>query len=261
MIPIGDPDIRRNTFPIVNVALITINVLVFLYMLQLSDVDQFIFTLRHGLIPTEFTGGEPLTLELVGVLTASGPRSIVIDVASPFGNLVTLLTSMFLHGGFVHIISNMLFLWVFGDNIEDRLGHLKSLLFYLGVGLAATFAQITIDSDSQIPIVGASGAIAGILGAYLLAYPFSRINILIIFILIVPTRIPALYVLGIWFIIQLFNGWGTLEPVTASTAGVAYFAHIGGFAVGLMGMMVYKLYPREPLIPTKPPGFSWHFHQ
>lgn len=261
MIPIGDPDIRRTTFPIVNVILITINVLVFLYMLQQSDVDQFIFTLRHGLIPTEFTGGEALNTKVIGVLTANGTRSILIDVSSPFGNLITLLTSMFLHGGFSHIIGNMLFLWVFGNNLEDRLGHLKYLLFYLGVGFAASYGQIIIDPNSQIPIIGASGAIAGILGAYLLAYPFSRINILIIFILIFPTRIPALYVLGIWFIIQLFNGWGTLEPATASTTGVAYFAHIGGFAVGLMGMMIYKLFTREPLIPPRPPDFRWHFHR
>ena len=252
VIPIGDADVRRGTTPYVNIGLIAINVLVFLYMLQLGDEDRFIFTYTHGFIPAELTQG----LDFMDLRTRF---SGTLDIDSPYGNLATMFTSMFLHGGFLHIIGNMLFLWVFGDNIEDRLGHVKYLLFYLGAGLAATWTQVAINPDSQIPMVGASGAIAGVLGAYLLTYPFSRINTLIIFYFITFIRVPALYLLGFWFVWQIFSGWGSLGPQTSSTGGVAYFAHIGGFVAGVMGMAVYKIFTREPLIPRRPADYRWDF--
>ena len=250
MIPIGDADVRRGNFPVVNVALIAISVLVFLYEISLSGLDQHIFILKNGLIPAEVTGGP----EFTRLATRVGAQ----DIASPFGTWPTLFTSMFIHGGFMHIIGNMLFLWVFGDNIEDRLGHVKYLLFYLGAGLAATWTQVAIDPNSQTPLIGASGAIAGVLGAYLLMYPFSRINTLVIFYLITFVRLPAIYLLGFWFILQLFQGLVSLGPQIAGAGGVAYFAHIGGFVAGLVMMAAYKLIARQPLIPRRSP---WHYRE
>ena len=246
MIPLGDPDVQRQTVPFVTIGLIAVNVVAFLYQLSLSDLDQHIFIFKNGVIPSELTSDG----EFARWLTPGGD----VDIASPFGTWTTVFTSMFLHGGFMHIIFNMLFLWVFGDNVEDRLGHVKYLLFYLGAGLAATWTQVAINPDSQVPMVGASGAIAGVLGAYIITYPFSRINTVVMYFFITFVRIPALYFLGIWFLLQLLSGWGSLGPQTASTGGVAYFAHIGGFVAGVMMMATYKLVMRQPLLPHRPGG-------
>ena len=243
MIPLGDADIQRRTFPYVTVALVLANVVVFVYQFALGDLDRQIFVLRNGLIPYELTSGE----ELGRVLSNVG----VVDLSSPFGTWATVFTSMFLHGGIMHIIGNMLFLWVFGGNLEDRLGHVKFLVFYLAAGFAAAMAQVGIDMESQVPMVGASGAIAGVLGAYLLLYPFSRINTLFIFIFITVVPVPAALVLGLWFVLELFKGVGSLGVETIG-GGVAYFAHVGGFVAGLLMMAFYKKLIREPIIPSRP---------
>ena len=249
MIPLGDADVARRSFPYVNLALILINVVVFVYEWQLGDLQQQIFILKNGLIPAELTSGREFEVLRTGFAT--------VDIVSPFGTWGTVLTSMFLHGGFLHIIGNMLFLWVFGGSVEDRLGHVKYLLFYLLAGLAASMTQVYVDADSQVPMVGASGAIAGVLGAYLLLYPYNRINTLVIFFFITVFRVPAVLVLGMWFLLELFKGVGSLGPGLAG-GGVAYFAHVGGFVAGVLLVGIYKLLMREPLIPRRPgPAQYW----
>ncbi|MBA2452984.1 MAG: rhomboid family intramembrane serine protease [Chloroflexia bacterium] len=155
---------------------------------------------------------------------------------------VTAFTSMFMHGGLLHIASNMLYLWVFGDNIEDAMGPGRFLLFYLLCGLGALAAQIAIDPGSQTPIVGASGAIAGILGAYLMLFPRGRVKV-VTFIVIIPffLRLPALIVIGFWIVIQFVSGWASIGPgVEEATGGVAYFAHIGGFLTGIILVWFFR---------------------
>ena len=164
---------------------------------------------------------------------------------------------MFLHGGFMHLAGNMLFLWVFGDNVEYRFGRIQFLAFYLGAGIAAVWAQTLVSSNSTIPMIGASGAIAGVLGAYLLLFPFSRVTTLVIMGLIFVTRVPALLLLGFWVALQVFSGIGSLVP-NSPAGGVAYFAHLGGFAAGLAVVTAYHLLRGEPLIPRRPrPTLYW----
>ena len=155
---------------------------------------------------------------------------------------ITALTSMFMHGGLLHLASNMLYLWIFGDNIEDVLGPVRFTIFYLLCGLGALAAQIAISPDSQTPIVGASGAIAGILGAYLVLFPHGRVDV-VAFIVIIPLllRLPALVVIGFWIVIQFISGLATLGPnVEETTGGVAYFAHIGGFVTGVVLIWLFR---------------------
>ena len=188
MIPLNDPDLPRRTTPYVVYALLAANLLVFLYQLALDDLAEFIFTYRFGVIPAELTTGEEFGMARVG-------RALV-DLTSPIPTWATMFSSMFVHGGFMHIAGNMLFLWVFGDNVEDRFGHAKFLVFYLLAGVAAVWAQVLVDPGSEVPMVGASGAIAGVLGAYLLLFPFSRIHTLIILGFIFHVRLPALVLIG-----------------------------------------------------------------
>ena len=165
------------------------------------------------------------------------------------------MTSMFIHGDWLHFLFNMLFLWVFGDNIEDRFGHFRYLLFYLAAGVVAAWLQIAVDSTSMIPTIGASGAIAGVLGAYLLLFPFSRVNTVVFFIFITVIKIPAFILLGTWFVIQFFSGVGSLGP-SAQGGGVAYWAHIGGFLLGLIAVVLYKLATGQRLWPRGPGDVS-----
>ncbi len=226
MVPLSDPDNKRRCFPYVAAALQVANVLVFLYKLTLGDLGTFQFTYKFGVIPAELTGQSPLASEPVRI----GGRLTQIDLASPIPTWATMFTSMFMHSGFMHIIGNMVFLWVFGDNVEDRMGHARFLLFYLAAGLAAVWAQTLVSLGSYVPMVGASGAIAGVLGAYLVFYPRSRINTLIWFGLITVIQMPAVVLIGIWAALQFFSGVGSLGIETGG--GVAYFAHIGGFVLG-----------------------------
>ncbi len=201
MFPIGDDNTSRRTVPVVTYALIAINVLFFL--VELIAGDAFIET--WAFVPTRF-------------------------LASPGGDFITIFTSMFMHGGWLHIGGNMLYLWIFGDNIEDRFGHLRYLVFYLVCGVAATFAQMAFSMGSSIPNLGASGAIAGVLGAYVLLFPQRRVTVMVG---VGVTRMPALIVIGLWFVLQLFSGIGSIAA-TADTGGVAYMAHVGGFIAGFV---------------------------
>lgn len=218
MIPIGDhTGLRRHRFPFMMLIILIANVLVFVYQITLSEAGLLGFYNSLGVIPVEYTQGR--------------------DVAPPppYGiTWLTLLTSMFMHGGFLHIASNMLYLFVFADNVEDQFGHAKFLLFYLATGMAASATHILLNSASQIPSVGASGAIAGALAAYLLIFPRASVRTLLFlgpFITI--TRISAIFLIGFWFVMQLFSGIASLGAETQQTGGVAFWAHIGGFVAGL----------------------------
>ena len=240
MIPLAN-SVSRQKRPYVTYSLIGINCLVFLYTLLLgSDVNVFYYT--FGVIPEEFTSGRAFEV----LLTPEGRR----DITTPFPTWGTLVSSMFIHGGLVHFGSNMLYLWVFGDNMEDRMGHFVYLGFYLMAGVAAAWAQIAVDTGSQVPTIGASGAIAGVLGAYLMVYPYSRIRTLVIFFFITVIQIPATLLLGLWILLQF---WGGLGAIAGASSGVAYWAHIGGFLAGVASVAVVRLLLRRPIWPGRPP--------
>ena len=223
MLPLKD-DIPTRTFPVVTVGLIALNALAFLYQMSLQITDDpralraaTAFVFEFGLVPCRLTGA------------CTAPP----DFPSP---LVTLFTSMFLHGGLFHIGGNMLYLWIFGNNVEDSLGHGRFLVFYLVCGVAAALVQTALSPASRIPMIGASGAISGVLGGYLILFPHARVLTLItfgFFIRIVP--VPALIVLGFWIVVQFLNGLITFS--VREEGGVAWFAHIGGFLAGL-GLLV-----------------------
>jgi membrane associated rhomboid family serine protease len=204
MFPIGDDNSTRRSLPVVTYVLIAINVLVFL--LELNAGDPFIE--QWAFVPARFT-------------------------ANPAADAPTVLTAMFMHGGWMHLGGNMLYLWIFGDNVEDRFGRVPFLLFYLVAGLAATFAQYAVNAGSRVPNVGASGAIAGVLGAYILMFPKARVDVLLVRQVV---SMPAFIVLGFWIALQLFSGVGSItdSAQTADTGGVAYMAHVGGFAAGVL---------------------------
>jgi membrane associated rhomboid family serine protease len=202
MFPVSDV-IPSKTTPYVTIGLISLNVIAFLYELQLSRRELQLLTYGFGVLPGSF----------------SWP---------------TLVTSMFLHAGWMHVIGNMLYLWIFGDNVEDRLGHGGYLLFYLACGAAAALGQVAVSGDSLIPMIGASGAIAGVMGAYFVLYPHSRVLTVVFLVFFLDiVEIPAIFFLGIWFVKELFSGVGSIGT-SALTGGVAFWAHIVGFAVGAL---------------------------
>ncbi len=202
MLPVGDDNSQRRRFPIVTYGLVVINILVFL--MEIAGGEAFINT--WSFIPGEF-------------------------LRFPISGAVTIFTSMFLHAGWMHLGGNMLYLLIFGDNVEDRFGHFKFLVFYLLSGVAAILAQFFVSRNSMVPTLGASGAIAGVLAAYLLLFPGMRVRVLVIAWIV---NMPAILVIGGWIVIQLISGFGSFASATASAGGVAYMAHIGGFAAGLV---------------------------
>ncbi len=215
MFPIGDEHNGRRLTPYVNYALIAVNILVFFVEASLSERQLFDFIFRWGTVPREVSEGR---------------------------ELFTLLTAIFLHGGWLHLGGNMLFLWVFGDNIEDTLGHVSYLIFYLLCGVAASSLQVWVDPDSAIPIVGASGAIAGVLGAYLILFPHGNIRTVFLFVFIpFVVLIPAWIQIGLWALTQFMYGYAALGVETRATfGGVAYFAHIGGFIAGIVLVWLFR---------------------
>jgi len=216
LLPLKD-DNPTLTFPFVTVGLILANGWVFFHQISLDVVESQRFIFQWGAIPYQIMTSEALY----------GPSSVPV--------YFTLISSMFLHGGFLHIFGNMLYLWIFGNNIEDTLGHFRFLLFYLVCGLSAALAQVFSSPGSTVPMIGASGAVAGILGAYLLLFPGARVVTLFIIIIFIKfIRLPALVVLGFWFFVQLL---GTLG---GAISNVAFFAHIGGFVVGLTLVKVFQ---------------------
>ncbi|MBC8164915.1 MAG: rhomboid family intramembrane serine protease [Bryobacteraceae bacterium] len=212
MIPLRDTQ-PSNTRPFVVAAIIAVNVLVFLYQFSLEPTFLNYFIARHGLVPNRFA-------------------------------LTDVVTSMFLHGGWMHLIGNMWFLWIYGDNVEDVLGHNRFAIFYLACGVAAGMAHVLLNPSSRVPTVGASGAVAGVMGAYLVKFPHSRILTLVpIFVFFTTMEIPAVLMLLYWFVIQVFSGFGSIGYSSVSGGGVAWFAHVGGFVAGIA--LVFLMGTRE----------------
>ena len=231
MFPIGDDNSDRTTVPLVNYLFIGINILVFVLLQGLGSNDAFSYA--FSLVPKEITEGIDLSGIQV-VRDAFGNTGEVRHYATPLPVYFNFLSSMFMHGDIMHIFGNMLFLWIFGDNLENLLGHIRFAAFYIACGLAAAFAQIIMDSDSVIPMLGASGAISGVLGGYVLLFPKRQVRALIFNFL---TTVPAFVAIGIWIAYQLIVGY--LTP--AGTGGVAYAAHIGGFIAGVALVKLFAI--------------------
>jgi membrane associated rhomboid family serine protease len=220
MIPLRD-DNPTKIVPVMTVGLIVLNALVFLYQISLGPGGAEVFIYQFGAIPAVIFGSQSLPSELVAI-----PASLSI------------FTSMFLHGGFMHLIGNMLYLWIFGNNIEDAMGHGRFILFYLLTGVAASMAHFFTDLNSEIPTIGASGAISGILGAYILLYPRAQVLVLIFLGFFIRVMyVPAGFALGFYFVLQLLQGTLTFGQ---GGGGVAWFAHIGGFVAGLLLVGLFK---------------------
>ncbi|MFA9437192.1 MAG: rhomboid family intramembrane serine protease [Candidatus Bathyarchaeota archaeon] len=207
MFPIGDDDRALRTVPLVTYALLALNILFF--FVELSGGEAFI--MMWAFVPSRF-------------------------LANPITDSLTLFTSMFMHAGWVHLGGNMLYLWIFGDNVEDRFGHIKFITFYILCGIAATFAQLAFSIGSSIPNLGASGAIAGVLGAYILLFPERRVSVLQGLRVI---RVPAVIVIGLWIVLQFYSGIGSIA-YSSDIGGVAYMAHIGGFVAGFVLTFLFR---------------------
>jgi membrane associated rhomboid family serine protease len=231
MIPIGDDNRDRTITPYVNYVLIVINLIVFIVFQGAGNNLEF--TYAFSTVPQEIVTGEDLVTESEQFQDPSTGQIFTLPglQPTPISVYITLLTSMFMHGGWAHILGNMLYLWIFGDNLEDRLGHGRYLFFYLVVGLLASlahvFTSVLIGDNLQIPSLGASGAIAGVLGGYLLLFPRNRVTVILVRVV---TQVRAIFAVGLWFLLQLVGGLGV---VAGGNDGVAYAAHIGGFIAGL----------------------------
>jgi membrane associated rhomboid family serine protease len=206
--PIGDENAGTILKPIVNWTLIGISVAVFVFQITLSQSQLEAFFMQYGAVPAEITD---------------------------FRNLPSLLTSMFLHGGLGHLFGNMVFLYVFGDNIEDAMGHVSYLLFYLLCGIAAGLTQILLNPDSTIPLIGASGAISGVMGAYIVLFPQGKVRAIVLYTVML---VPAWIMIGVWFALQLFSGFSTLGG--PDVGGVAFWAHVGGFVAGAILVWIFR---------------------
>ena len=253
LFPIADENLDRRTLPVVNYAIILINLLVFVFLQGLGSNERF--TYAFSTVPAEIvTGKDIATRDRVLVQPLTGQEVEIPGLQpTPIPVYLTLITSMFMHGGIAHIFGNMLFLWIFGDNIEDRLGHFRYAIFYLicGIlaGLAHVFSTAVFAGDNTasllIPSLGASGAISGVLGGYILLFPTRRVTVLLSYFV---TQVPAFVAIGLWFVFQLISGLGMLGAGSAA-GGVAYAAHIGGFIAGLALIKVFEIgRPRESYI-------------
>lgn len=231
MFPIGDDNSDRTITPYVNYALIAVNVLVFVLLQQIGSNESFSYA--FSLVPKEITTGVDITGVQV-IRDSFGNTGQIPHFATPLPVYFNFLSSMFMHGDIMHILGNMLFLWVFGDNLENLLGHVRYIAFYLVCGFAAAAAQIVMDTDSIIPMLGASGAISGVLGGYLLLFPTRRVRALIFNFL---TEVPAFVALGLWIGFQIIQGYFS----SSEQGGVAYAAHIGGFIAGLVLVKVFAI--------------------
>jgi membrane associated rhomboid family serine protease len=253
MFPLYDLNPHRRT-PWITLLIIAANVAATIWMSSLSEMNAQKVALKYGFVPkrlSEVDSGQPVIVTLHG-RDADGkivPVGIAQLKSDPQGTYATLLTTMFLHGGWLHLLSNMWILWIFGNNIEDRLGHLLYLGYYLVGGLAATLCHWAFNAQSEVPVVGASGAVATVLGGYAITYPWAKVRTLVIVGLIFVVDIPALIWLGIWFVLQ------NVVPFALSLQGlkedpVAYLAHIGGFLAGIALMPLLSL-------GASPPGADW----
>lgn len=251
LFPIGDDNQGRLTTPFVVYILIALNLFVFLFLQKAtssSSESGLAFTYGYSTVPKEITTGE----DLVGMEPIPGAEPVidrrtgrreipaVPHFPGPTPIYLTILSAMFMHGGWLHILGNMLYLWIFGDNIEDNFGHGKFIIFYVVCGVVASLAHIMVDPTSVIPSLGASGAIAGVLGAYLVMFPRNRVrNIVMLGFIWTTIELPALVVLGFWIVIQIFSQY-TSSLEHGHSGGVAYMAHIGGFVAGLILSFLFR---------------------
>jgi membrane associated rhomboid family serine protease len=230
MIPLGDDNSDRIRTPYVNIGLIILNIVVFVFYQSFGSDNHF--TASFSTIPHEILTGDDVVYE--------GNMGV-----TPFSVYLTIFTAMFMHGGLAHLGGNLLYLWVFGDNLENRMGHLRYLLFYLLTGIIATLCHVglcyLLQKDLFTPSLGASGAISGVLGGYLLLFPKNQVKVLFIALII---RVPAFITLGLWIALQLFSGWGSLGEKEGG-GGVAYAAHIGGFVAGLLLVRYFAAAPND----------------
>ena len=232
MLPLKDEPIPGRGPAFVTLAFIALNVAVFALLQLPSDA----FTYAWAAVPREITSGQ----DIIGPVDLPGGSFRLGDSPEPV--YLTLLSSMFMHGGWLHLGGNMLFLWIFGDNVEHAMGHVPFLGFYLVAGLVASLAHILFDQQSLIPTLGASGAISGVLGAYLVMFPRNQV---FVFLLRMAMWVPAILVIGMWAVLQFVNGLGQIAQ-TEQTGGVAYLAHIGGFVAGVVVGLVFKALGRVP---------------
>ena len=244
MIPLGDDNTDRHTTPFVNYILIAVNIIVFIFYQKMGA--DMAFTMGYAAVPAEILSGNDIVTssqELKDVVT--GQEYILPGLQkSPSPVWLTLITSIFMHGGWAHLGGNMLYLWVFGDNLEHRMGHIKYLGYYLLTGIIASFAYVfttyLFGDDPLIPSLGASGAISGVLGGYISLFPTRRVTVLIFWFI---THVPAIVVLGLWIVLQIVSGIGALGE--AAAGGVAYSAHIGGFIAGLL---LIRMFAPKPIV-------------
>jgi len=240
MLPLGDDNRDRRSWPVVTIGLIAVNILIFVVFQGLGANDNF--TYAWSTVPQEIvTGKDVVTQDTTYQDPLTGDTVVAPGLRPTPGSVyLTLLLSMFMHGGIAHIAGNMLFLYIFGDNVEDYLGHGRYLVFYLVCGILASLAHVfttyALGQDLQVPSLGASGAISGVLGAYLLLFPNRRVRVILFQVL---TEVPALVAVGLWFVFQLVNGLGLLGG--AASDGVAYAAHVGGFIAGLVLVKIFAL--------------------
>lgn len=240
ILPLGDDNTDRRITPVVNYVLIALNIFVFVFLQGLGSNERF--TMAFSTVPAEILTGVDIITE--DRITRDRRTGEIVEIPglqpTPLSVYLTLLTSMFMHAGFAHLGGNMLYLWIFGDNIEDRLGHVRYLVFYLIAGLLASlahvFSTVAFGGNPYIPSLGASGAISGVLGAYLILFPGKRVRVIMFNML---TEVPSLIAIGLWFVFQLMSGVGSLG---SQGGGVAYAAHIGGF---LAGLVLIKLFERR----------------
>jgi membrane associated rhomboid family serine protease len=234
VIPIGDDNTGRHITPVVTYGLIAANLGVWLFQLTAGEA----FTYGYSTVPLEITQGTDLTT--AQSVTVGGQTVTVPHAPGPSPIQLTLLTSMFMHASWAHFLGNMLYLWIFGDNVEDHLGHARFLIFYLVCGLAASLAMVFASPNSIIPGLGASGAIAGVLGAYLIKFPKSPVRVLM---MRTVTTVPAFVAIGLWVLLQIF---GQISVAGGQAGGVAYLAHIGGFVAGVILIMIFGRSLRKP---------------
>jgi membrane associated rhomboid family serine protease len=268
VLPLWDDNSDRKTFPYVNYALIAINVFVFVVFQQFGTNERV--TYAFATVPAEIVQGrdlattdqavrDPLTGDMIQM---PGLQPMPLPLPDPFAAWITLLTSMFLHGGIAHIAGNMLFLWIFGDNIEDYLGHVRYVAFYLVCGVLASLAHVAstylFNGDPMVPSLGASGAISGVMGGYLLLFPHRRVTVILFRFL---TQVPAWVAVGIWFGFQIISGLGALGE-GSQRGGVAHGAHIGGFIAGLALVKVFALgRSADPWPTARPPRPSYREYE
>ncbi len=245
LFPIGDDNRERTITPYINYLLILANIFVFVFLQDLGEDEKF--TYKYSTVPEEIiTGKDIVTHEETYENPATGERYTIPGLGvTPVSVYITLLTSIFMHGSIAHIFGNMLFLWIFGDNIENRLGHFRYFLFYLVCGIIASLAHVystvALGGNLLIPTLGASGAISGVLGAYILLFPKKRVSIIMFYFI---TNVPAYAAIGLWFVFQLISGLGLLGS-GAQGGGVAYGAHIGGFIAGMILINFFSIGRRK----------------